>query len=311
MTFKEASRVVFTSTDTAEIKEAIDSMHKFYVKETGLNGFEPGKEPLYSTPKGKYVSKYCAAHCLIDYNRTDSFLKGIFEAVANVFENKTEPIQILYAGCGPYASLVTPLTQVFSSNQIRFTLIDINKECIDSVHDIYRSLGTQNYVESTIVNDATSLGIEIEKSFDLIISETMSAALKTESQVPITQNLARYLKPHGVYIPQNISIMVGFSEEILTNDSDTKAIESENILSFNSASPPLEFEEVSITSLPHTPCFLYLLTEIKVYNDYYLKSQSCSLTRPFLLDRFYKKPAEIRLSYKVNEEPGFNHTINL
>ncbi|TMP68404.1 class I SAM-dependent methyltransferase, partial [Pseudoalteromonas ruthenica] len=54
--------------------------------------------------------------------------------------------------------------------------------------------------------DATEWQATEPQSFDIIISETMTALLKREPQVFIFAHLSQYLKPSGVLIPEEVSL---------------------------------------------------------------------------------------------------------
>ncbi len=81
-----------------------------------------------SLKNGIALSIKNAADCIKDYKRTACFLRGIHKAIIECIKRfpNTE-LNILYAGCGPYAPLLLPLLSLFKPE-------DIN---VAEVHDSY------------------------------------------------------------------------------------------------------------------------------------------------------------------------------
>ncbi len=306
MNFKEATNDLLTSNDHQKVVAAIDFMHDYYFNVTGLSGSDPEKENLRQTPNGYIVSKYCAAHCLVQHERTKRFARGIYEAAKKKVAEIPAGIRILYGGCGPYASLVTSLTQHFSSNQISLVLLDINEESIDSVTKLYRALNVEDYIEKSMICDCTSEDLSTLGEFDIIITETMSAALKNESQIPITRNLVKYLKPDGIFIPENISISAHLGEDMhIRNLNSSEMLEMGEVLQFKPQTLPSK-EKIVQLPYPQTPLnYLYLLTKIVVFENEILELSDSTLTRPILLDKVFGQPEFIQFQYLEDEAPGF------
>ena len=120
--------------------------------------------------------------------RTAIFFRGIYQAIQHKIKEKSKSkVLILYAGTGPYATLVTALFPLLESSEVSVDLLEINLVSLRSATDVITGLGLQAFIGDSYCSDATTF--KIEKPYDIVISETMQAALKEEPQVAIMQNL--------------------------------------------------------------------------------------------------------------------------
>ncbi|PZX17838.1 hypothetical protein LX69_01251 [Breznakibacter xylanolyticus] len=121
--------------------------------------------------------------------------------------------------------------------------------------------------------------------YDLVISETMQAALKKEPQVAIMQNLIPQMPSHGIFIPQRITINAILSSRGKWND-ETYTYDNVVRIPLGEAmrvdANHLHHFTASL-SLPALPCdanLLQLHTSIDVYNGHKLGDGDCSLNMP-------------------------------
>jgi hypothetical protein len=156
---------------------------------------------------GKAISPKDAARCLNDCARTVQFLRGID---AGIREAQTrfpdQAVEVLYAGCGPYATMVIPLCNRFATGEVRFTFIDIHRRSLEAVQSLVEQLGFSEFVKDYIQCDAASYQHPAHEPLHMVICEAMQKSLSKEPQLAITANLSPQLATGGIFIPQRISI---------------------------------------------------------------------------------------------------------
>src|SRR5690606_3672370 len=139
-------------------------------------------------------------------------MKGVYKALISaikIFQDTR--INILYAGCGPFAPLILPLLPFFKPEQLSVTLIDINQYSIQTIKEIVAELEYEPYIAAITVADATQYTYSKLKTLHLVITETMFQALTREPQVVITRNLAPQLTKGGILIPEEVKISWRYS----------------------------------------------------------------------------------------------------
>ncbi|MBT3877696.1 MAG: hypothetical protein HON76_14130 [Candidatus Scalindua sp.] len=155
---------------------------------------------------GLAISPIQAAMCMRETYRTAMFIKGLDIAIREkISEAVISPLKVLYAGCGPYALLAFPLMSIFTPEQVRFTLVEIHKDALDSAKMLLESIGLMSHVAKFVCGDATTYKIPANEKPDIIISETMNACLGKEPLVSIARNIVPQV-PDATMIPQSVSI---------------------------------------------------------------------------------------------------------
>ncbi|MBO3698031.1 hypothetical protein [Roseivirga sp. E12] len=313
MDFKTATEyLLFSKDDYSKIKEGIDWMYDQYVKPTQIEATDLTDAHFIKAESGQIVSPIAAAHCLKDMMRTVLFLRGIHNAIeSELSKDLNRPVEILYAGCGPYATLLTPFTTIYTTDQVQFTMLEYNPISMDAMNRLYSDWGISKYLKHTILADATLPEVEIKDTYDIIISETMQAGLKKECQVPLTRNLVRFLNPEGTFIPQNIYIdacLVGPDKNEL-EVPDRVSLGTIYDLDFKNV-PPLNYERrIDIPAHPYE--YLNSFTTIRVFEDVIIHPYMSGLTCPLIIDRFETKPKSINFKYVEGENPDFEVNYHL
>lgn len=316
------------------LKEVLEDYKELLLKLSELDvNKETNKEDIHFK-NGIALGTTWAAFCITDLIRTRQFMRGIFAAVKHLHHKKTKPVRILYAGTGPFATLVLPLITKYSPEDLQLILLEVNPQTIVHLKQLIKSLGIENYIEKIICEDATKYKIDKETTIDILISETMQHALVKEQQVPIMLNLVNQLNKEAIIIPNKIQL------DLALMNTGTKLISSNNIETekYKILTTLLEFDKNFINSYFNTIKTvektnkielgkqihfrkyiknvydkLVVLTSIQVYKDECIKIDSSSLTIPkilFNLNTIAIEKQEISIVYSMDGNPKFEYELN-
>ncbi|HCT31143.1 MAG TPA: hypothetical protein DIW31_10535 [Bacteroidales bacterium] len=297
-----------------QMKQAVDSLYEMFKSITGIDISNLNEGDIH-LPSGKAISPSGAAHCLLEMKRTAIFLRGIKQAIDSKSKEDNYFIRILYAGCGPYATLITPLLHYYSANRVRVTLLDINSVALNAAEKLMKELELENYVEQFVLADAATY--RVDQPYDIVISETMQAGLKKEPQVAIMQNLIPQCKTETIFIPEQITIDaylrkrgIWDGDQLLEEGGETNhvcelfTVNKTNLDSSNYR---------KVVTLPQTfnkPFDLLLYTTIKVFGNEILGLNDCSLNMPLryfeLRDNY---PKSIEFWYNQSNKPRIESKI--
>ena len=313
--------LLFSDNDDIKLRDAAHDYYKLLSDLTGISdesSVEGDKtETILET--GKAISPVDAARCVLDFVRTSKFLRGIYAAINEAkIRFPSEKIEILYAGCGPFAALAVPFCFKFQPDEISFTLIDIHKRSLESAECIFQKLGFENFISEYIQNDASTFRAENGKNFHIIITETMQKALEKEPQAAIILNLAASLLEDGIFIPQTIIIdafLTDFQKEFSSaapNFFLQERIYLGNIFELSAENSP---DKNSLSALrkiklpleiKNSNC-LILSTRIQIFNNFVLDEYDSGLTYPAILREFSETSAGtiIEIQYKFGNDPHF------
>jgi predicted RNA methylase len=296
------------------MKQSVDSLYGLFKSITGID-FTNWSDGDIHLPSGKAISPEGAAHCLLEMKRTAIFLRGIKQAIDLKMGDGKEQVKILYAGCGPYATLITPLLHYYSVDKISVTLLDINSVSLNSAEKLIKEFDLADYIDQFILADAATY--EVDRPYDIVISETMQAGLKNEPQVAITQNLISQCKPNTIFIPEQITIDVYLrkrgiwqGDQLLEEGGEINhlcelfSVNKTNLDSSNYR---------KVITLPPTfnkPYDLLLYTTIKVFDNEVLGLNDCSLNMPL---RYFELrdncPKSIEFWYNQSNKPKIESKI--
>lgn len=316
------------------LREAAIRLHLLFSEITGVNDTSnnPADHQHTILSHGKAISPKDAGRCMLDIARTTKYLRGIHAAVLEAQRRfPGTQLEILYAGCGPFAPLALATATQFSATQIKFTLLDVHERSLDSAERIVQEFGLGDYVRSFIQTDATSY--VHDRELHMVIAETMQRALEHEPQVAITLNLAPQLLPGGILIPEQIAVdacFVDLSKEFFflpeqpdQNGSPKERLDNQRVryrlgrildLTVTSARKPSTGQSaippvsLVIPNEMDSKLGLMLLTSVKIFGSISLSEYESGITSPLLLNLDRTTPgSQIEFSYSFGSAPGLRH----
>ena len=256
---------------------------------------------------GIALSPVHAQECLHDEIRTARFLKGIFKAINRRTEIEDDSIELLYAGCGPIGTLLTPLLGLLDQTRLKITFLDLHEASIESVKQIMQNLYPEIKTVNYVVSDATSY--KHPSTIDILITETMDKGLTREPQVEITHALSPQLKWDGILIPESISIYHEAAQLSACLRSSFDQLDlNKPLFSVSKDSPAGHFkfhsEEIKrqddLASRPD----VCLHTRVCIFEDIFLQPQESLITNTICVGSLFNVSGEnYSLSYFSYPEP--------
>lgn len=314
--------------DFLELSSAINAYKQIIYGLTNIDIHSDASRQDIHSSNGKAIGTTWAAMCLEDILRTKKFINGVFKAIEKLKRDGKKTIHILYAGTGPFATLLLPVLAQYSSEELKTTLIEINTESFTFMKALIEQLGFDEHVLAYKNEDATKLKIENPETIDIVLSETLQRGLVVEQQVPITINLLKQIPQPILLIPESLALDVCWmnynvfmNRSIETNEESyclpikrlieiNKNSHDNLIFDFNNSDVQiLAQEKIELSSNRQQPDYnhLALITRIKVFKDEEILINESGLTLPI----FLKIPEEanntqiLTISYKIDEIPGY------
>jgi predicted RNA methylase len=305
---EESLALINCKEDFYAMKQAVDNLYEIFklITEIDINNLNEGDILL---PTGKAISPSAAAHCLLEMKRTAIFLRGIKKAIDKKVKNKIGVINILYAGCGPYATLISPLLTLYKTDRIKVTLLDINQTSLKAIENLINELDLENFVDEYIFADASDY--LINRDYDIVISETMQSCLHNEPQVAIMQNLIPQMNEDSIFIPQKITIDAYLRKPGKWNDYNALREEDESkflkeVFSVSKTCLDINNFKATIDIPEDLNGFFELMlhTTITVFEDEVLGLNNCSLNLPKKFYDFNKRYAnKLEFWYSLSDKP--------
>ncbi len=285
---------------------------------------EESRNDIHSST-GKAIGSTWAAMCIDDMLRTKRFIKGIDKAIKQLLKKRKRPVEVLYAGSGPFAALILPLTTRYTEEEIRIRLLEINKNSCLHLEKLIRELDLLEYIESIENVDATKYVVKTSERIDILLSETMQRGLEKEQQVSIVLNLLNQLNEGVIVIPEKIELNLGIIEYV-GSDSVQKNYRSiakvfelskKELKKYKNRKDQfgqIEFPKNEVEILRDNirkNDQLAIFTEIQIYEDEKLTINESGLTLPIILQGLNKEKKEnqvLQIGYEIGSNPGFRNS---
>jgi len=323
--------------ETSSQDEARDALDAYVLECSEVTDVRP--DPSFDAwaedsllANGVAINPQAAAHCALDYKRSVVFIRGVYAAINELklrFPNT--PLEILYAGCGPFATLLLPLLGKFMPGDFRLHLLDFHQRSLDSAKLLLAHFDLCAYDVKTIKHDASNY--KHSGKLHLVVAETMQKSLEQEPQFAVTANLAPQLWPAGVFVPQCIEValcladleqersLVGQALNNAGSDLERNA-RRYPLATLCTLSPDSAFDQMqlaqehsnqigpqlepTIVTIPVMPELAQLeaalFTRIQVFEQYRLKDYESQITLP--LKCYELLPLSAGDRYRVNYQLG-------
>lgn len=154
---------------------------------------------------GVALSAQEAARCVLDFARTASYVRAL-DAVILKRLVRHAPVHVLYAGCGPFATLALPLAARYPAAAVQFCLVDIHPASLDAARQLFAHHGLGDRISTTICADAAQLLLPPLPPQDALVVEVMQRALAHEPQLAVVANLLPQCALDAELVPQRIVV---------------------------------------------------------------------------------------------------------
>lgn len=291
-----------------QLAPAIMGYSDFLESHFALN--EENARTHIKTAYGNAIGSFWAARCSREVLRTQRFSRALYTAVSEQLKQRRKPVQVLYAGTGPFAALALPVIMLLKPEDVQFTFLEINPESIDVVKQVIDTLDLHAYVKAIHQCDASTWEVA-SREIDIVISETMYMALKAEPQVAIMLNLASQLPKETLFLPEEITVWLSkWDNRSPEPEKLAELIRFDKALMYSiinkSTGRNWEFAHRQIQVNLHEGEQLYYTTDIRVSEGNYLGWNESSLNLP---EKVKISPGEgarnLHCQYSLQYKPGF------
>lgn len=306
---------------------AAEQLYRFFIQLSGMDDADHSARTNVLLPQGKAIGSIWAAHCIRDYRRTNVFLRGTLQAIRAAGRRfPGQPIHVLYAGCGPFATLALPLIPLLDGQPVVFTCLDISPGSLGYLRKIVTALHLTPWIHDIVLADATEYRVNPAMPVHVLVGEMMMNGLVREPQVAAMLHLAPQLAPGGLLIPQCITVQAGLLHPT-RNQARMMRPEGPDGEVYHLLPPAFEwslatiaaradqvdpdiFPEMEVLLPPdRDPQFseLALFTRIQVFESERLECWESVLTYPLPLLQLGVDPSirKIGLRYQLGSLPGF------
>jgi hypothetical protein len=310
-----------------EYRAATNAMADALWPYSGLPAHDP-RNPFWQSQvvsTGLAMAPGFSFGCMRDGGWVSAFLRSVKQAVDERLARGVAPVQILYPGCGAGASLVLPLLQMYTAEQVQVTLIDLWSGALDSVRNLCRAMRVTDRVAEFVHADATVW--TSERRFDVAVIGCVQQGLSREPQVALTRHAARHLKEDGELLPERIELQLirfrGEDELGIVPGQATKRVERADLSRREVVTVLGEVSKASVLAggasgamALYAPQQLYIAkrtadeliavhAQVQVRGELAIEPWSTGLATPRLLKVLFESPelAEVIVWYCDSPEP--------
>ena len=118
---KEITQILLADESSySQMRNACLNLLQFFYEVSVFDETDPVNHKHVQTVAGLAVSPEAAAVCIRDFMRTRIFMRGLKQAVSTKLRaNPNRAVTVLYAGTGPFATLLLPLVTIFDTTQLK------------------------------------------------------------------------------------------------------------------------------------------------------------------------------------------------
>ena len=278
------------------------------------------REPI-RLDSGVALAPRDAARSVVDFMRTARILQGLSAAIDAARARFGAPVEVLYAGCGPFAPLVLPLAARLGPGAARFTLLDVHGRSVGMARLAVGALGLEPCVRAFVHADATTWQNPGPAPLQVVLVEALGRALEKEPQVRILANLAPQLAPGGLVVPERIVVracLASLAREVVSlteAPAERRRLVLGTVFDLNletacalGRGEPVPTGRFRVPDLsPDDPRDLMLGTTLVVWDDVVLEEYESGITYPAFQQRAGRvhSGATIEVRYQDGPDPRF------
>ena len=258
------------------------------------------------TGGGRAISPVEAAQCILDFRRTAVFLRGVLVALQTARRRFPGTLEVVYAGTGPFATLLLPLLPRLAPPGLRVTFIDVHERSTVAVRGLVDALGVSGVVARVVTADAATY--RHGSAIHVAIAETMQRALENEPQVAVSRSLAAQLAPGGILVPERISVHLDAWSAGQPRGGGRRRVELVQLRhTIGREVPPIFGAGLDVTvPRPRGSEGLALLTRVGVFGRHRLDVNESAITLPRPLPLLRAQAGRlVRVRYAGDARPGF------
>ncbi|MCG6118650.1 MAG: hypothetical protein MEQ07_10740 [Aquimonas sp.] len=154
---------------------------------------------------GRALSPLEAARCVLDFQRTTTLLRAV-DAGLRTCMQQADTVEVLYAGCGPFAPLLLPLLARYPASRLQATLLDVHATALARAQALCSVAGVRDRLRPSLCADAARVQLPQALRPRLLIVEVMQRALEKEPQVAVLANLLPQCAAGALVVPQRIRV---------------------------------------------------------------------------------------------------------